>query len=136
MKKMIALMLCLVFVLSMVGCTKEKETPPFDAIKDSVAAKLEEPNGNSVIVDSEIDSLKALGDMEFAILEDPDAMKTKWLYCITYNPTEKVINGTEIKVFFYSDYIKIGDKCYVPSDDAVYKEILSWTKSKFDYFIK
>ncbi|MFR7591352.1 MAG: hypothetical protein ACLUVC_07920 [Longibaculum sp.] len=134
MKKVMALMACLLISLSLFGCMKDKETLLFDNIKDSAVAKMELNDGTVVYVDSEIDSLKSIAYMEFAVLEDPDAMDKNWTYCITYNPREKVINGTETIVLFYRDYLKIGDKCYTMLDDAEYKEVLSWVKSKFDFF--
>lgn len=134
MKKIVFLMVCQLMTLSLFGCTKDKETSPFDNIKDSAVAKMELNDGTVIYVDSEIDSLKSIAYMEFAILEDPDAMEKNWIYCITYNPREKVKNGTETVVLFYGDYLKVGDKCYTVSDDAEYKEVLSWAKGKFDYF--
>ena len=53
---------------------------------------------------------------------------------IDFTNWEKVKNGTETMVLFYGDYLKVGDKCYTVSDDAEYKEVLSWAKGKFDYF--
>ena len=93
MKKIVLLMVCLLMTLSLFGCTKKKETSPFDNIKDSVVAKMELNEGTVIYVDSEIDSLKSIAYMEFAILEDPDAMEENWTYRITYNPREKVKNG-------------------------------------------
>lgn len=129
------ILLCLLVVGSVFMIENKQEANPFDSIKYSVSAKMELPDGTKTFVDSEIDTLKPLGDMEFAILEDPDAMEQKWIYAITYNPVEKVKDSKEIRVLFYGDYIKIDDKCYAPSDDAEYKNILMWTKSKFDYLM-
>lgn len=134
MKKIIAFLLCLLTAAAMFGCTKEHEGFPVDNIRNSVAAKMEARDGTIVYVDGEIDSLTSLGYMEFAALEDPTEMEENWTYSITYNPKEKVTGDAETEVLFYGKYLRIGDKCYLPSDGAEYAEILSWAESKFAYF--
>lgn len=136
MKKLLTIITSMFILISLFACSNKKEVKPFDNIKNSVAAKMELPDGRNAIVDGEISTLTSLGDMSFATLEDHEETKGDWLYSITYNPQEKVKNSIETKVFFYKDFIQIDDKFYAPSDDEQYREIFNWTKSKFEYFME
>lgn len=125
----------LLLALAACAAEKEKTNTVFDLIRESPAAKLELPDGTSVLVDGEIATLRALSDMRFDIVDlyyEEDA----WLYKIVYSPAEKVKNAQEIPVCFYKSYLKIGNTCYYPSDGAPYSAILEWAQGKFDYFMK
>lgn len=125
----------LLLALAACAAEKEKTNTVFDLIRESPAAKLELPDGTSVLVDGEIAVLRDLADMRFDIVDlyyEEDA----WLYKIVFNPSEKVQNAQEIPVFFYKTYLKIGNTCYHPSGGASYSGVLEWAQGKFDYFMK
>ena len=125
----------LLLALAACAAEKEKTNTVFDLIRESPAAKLELPDGTSVLVDGEIATLRALSDMRFDIV-DLYSEEDAWLYKIVFNPSEKVQNAQEIPVFFYKTYLKIGNTCYYPSDGAPYSGVLEWAQGKFDYFMK
>ncbi len=137
MKKALLILLAALLLLTLAACAreKEKENTVFDLIRESPAARLELPDGRTVLVDGEIATLRDLADMRFDIVDlyyEEDA----WLYKIVFNPSEKVQNAQEIPVFFYKTYLKIGNACYHPSDGAPYSAVLEWVQGKFDYFMK
>ena len=124
-------------LLALAACAreKEKENTVFDLIRESPAARLELPDGRTVLADGEIAMLRDLADMRFDLVDlyyEEDA----WLYKIVYSPAEKVKNAQEIPVCFYKSYLKIGNTCYYPSDGAPYSAVLEWAQGKFDYFMK
>ena len=137
MKKAVLILLAALLLLTLAACAPEKtETNTvFDLIRESPAARLELPDGRSVLVDGEIASLRGLSDMRFDevnLYYEEDA----WLYKIVFNPSEKVQNAPEIPVYFYKTYLKIENSCYYPSGKASYSGVLDWVEGKFAYFMK
>ena len=105
-------------------------------ISESVAARFETADGKSVIVDSEIDLLTSLAELEIQAApmtpaDDPD----DWIYRITYNPVDKVPNGEEVIVYVHEKYLQIGSEYYLPIGDVSFDSILEWFHGKADYFI-
>lgn len=106
------------------------------SISESVVARFETADGNSVVVDSEIDLLTSLA--ELAIQEVPMTPADDpedWIYRITYNPIDKVPNGEEVIVYVHRKYLQIGSEYYLPIGDVCFVSILDWFDGKAAYFI-
>lgn len=136
MKKLFFILIAFVLMFSITGCSKNNDKTVLDRIKASPAATLELPDGSSVSVDSEIDSVRSFADLDLseAPLEPADS-ETDWLYRIVFNPKDKVTNADEIIVSFHEKYVQIDSEYFLPPADVEFESILQWTESKFDYFM-
>ena len=105
-------------------------------ISESVAARFETADGKSIVIDSEIDLLTSLAELEIqeapmTPADDPE----DWIYRITYNPVDKVPNGEEVIVYVHEKYLQIGSEYYLPIGDVSFDSILEWFDGKAAYFI-
>lgn len=105
-------------------------------ISEAVAAKFETADGQSVMVDGEIDLLRSMSELDIqqapmTPADNPD----DWIYRITFNPIEKVPNGEEVIVYIHEKYLHIGTEYYLPIGDVSFDSILEWFDGKADYFI-
>ena len=104
-------------------------------ISEAVAAKFETTDGQSVLVDGEIDLLRSMSELHIQQVpmtpaDDPD----DWIYRITFNPVEKVPNGEEIVVSVHEKYMQIENEYYLPYGDFDFESILAWFDGKAAYF--
>lgn len=105
-------------------------------ISEAVVARFETTDGKSVVVDSEIGLLTSLAELEIqeapmTPADDPE----DWIYCITYNPVEKVPTGEEVIVYVHEKYVQIGSEYYLPIGNVSFDSILEWFDGKAAYFI-
>lgn len=136
MKRIFILLIALTLAFSLIGCSNQSNETVFDAIWHSPAAKLELPDGSSVFVDSEINALRSIADLDLieTTLEPADN-ESDWLYRIVFNPSEKVTNANEIIVSFHEKYIQIDSEYYLTLEGVEFENVLQWAESKFNYFI-
>ena len=104
-------------------------------ISESVAAKFETADGQSVLVDGEIDLLRSMSELDIqqapmTPADDPD----DWIYRITFNPVENVPNGEEIVVSVHEKYLQIENEYYLPYGNVDFESILAWFDGKAAYF--
>lgn len=104
-------------------------------ISEAVAAKFETADGRFVLVDGEIELLRAMSELDIqqapmTPADDPD----DWIYRITFNPVEKVPNGEEIVVLVHEKYLHIENEYYLPYGNVDFESILSWFDGKAAYF--
>lgn len=104
-------------------------------ISEAVAARFETADGQSILIDSEIDILRSLAELEIqAAPMTPADSPEDWIYRITFNPTDKVPNGEEIVVFVHEKYLQIGNEYYLPKDAVSFDSIKEWFDGKANYF--
>ena len=104
-------------------------------ISEAVAAKFETADGQSVLVDGEIDLLRSMSELEIqqapmTPADDPE----DWIYRITFNTIEKVPNGEEIVVSVHEKYLQIENEYYLPYGNVDFESILAWFDGKAAYF--
>ena len=104
-----AIIVLTVLVLSLCACQKEEpaeEKTVFDRIRESTVARMDLTDGTSIIVDSEIASLKTFADLQLqaAPMEPADSVDD-WLYRIVFDPSNKVQGTEQIIVSFHADYV-------------------------------
>lgn len=136
MKRLFIMLIVFAVAFSITGCSKDSDKTVLDAIKVSPAATMELPDGSSVYVDGEIDSIRSFADLDLmeSPLEPADS-ENDWLYRIVFNPSEKVKNADEIIVSFYEKYVQIDSEYYITPEGVEFESVLRWAESKFDYFI-
>lgn len=135
MKRVSALLFTCILAFSIIGCS-HIETTVFDKIRQSSAARLELPDGSSVIVDSEIASLHTFADLDLhAAPLEPADKESDWLYRMVFNPSEKS-SDDEIEVSFYRQYLQIDVEYYLTSENVEFDSVLEWAGSKFAYFME
>ncbi|MBR4395276.1 MAG: hypothetical protein IKT01_02645 [Eubacteriaceae bacterium] len=138
MKKTLLVLLTIIMIAGLTACSfsKEKEKSVFEKMLESPVALMESSDGRKIYVWSRLD-LASFASMRIEKHPlEPTDKEDDWLYRITYNPKEKVINGEEIVVSFHSDYLQIGPDYYLPEEGVDYGNILGWTEMKFEYFMK
>lgn len=136
MKKLFILLIVFALAFSITGCSESNDKTVLDMIKSSPAAIMELPDGSSVYVDSEIDSIRSFVDLDLmASPLEPADRESDWLYRIIFNPSEKVLDANEIIVSFHEKYVQIDAEYYLTSEGVDFESILQWAESKFDYFI-
>lgn len=114
---------------------KEEYTADMREISQAVAARFETSDGKSVIVDSEIDVLRSMSELEMqAAPMTPADNPEDWIYRITFNPSDKVLNGEEIIVLVYEKYVQIENEYYLPKDNVSFESIMEWFDGKAAYF--
>ena len=135
--RIIAGFLVFVTVISLAACSSGKGKTVIDKIRESLAARMELPDGSSTIVDSEIASLRSFADLNIqASPLEPADSEEDWLYRIVFNPSEKVTGTEGIIVSFHKDYVQIDTEYYLPTNAVSYDSILEWAEGKFRYFMK
>ena len=136
MKKLFAVLAVFALAFFAAGCSQSGDKTLWDRIKVSPAARLELPDGTSVSVDGEIDSIRSFADLDLmaAPLEPADE-ETDWLYRIVFDPSEMVKDAKEIVVSFHEKYLQIDSEYYLPAKGVAYESVLEWAESKFDYFM-
>lgn len=136
MKKLFTMLIVFALAFSMTGCSKNNDKTVLDIIKISPAALMELPDGSSVYVDSEIDSIRSFADLDLmASPLEPADNESDWLYRIIFNPSEKVSDANEIIVSFHEKYVQVDSEYYLTPEGVEFESILQWAESKFDYFI-
>ena len=105
-------------------------------ISEAAAARFETADGRSAMVESEIELLSSMAELELQEVpmtpaDDPE----NWIYRITFNPKEKVSDEEEIIVFVHENYLQIGNEYYLPIGDAKFAGILRMFDSLAAYFI-
>ena len=104
-------------------------------ISESVAAKFETADGQSVLVDGEIYLLRSMSELDIQQAPMTPADNPEyWVYRITFNPIEKVPNGEEIVVSVHEKYLQIGTEYYLPYGNVDFESILAWFDGKAAYF--
>lgn len=134
MKKFLAVLLAFALVLG--GCSKDDGKTVWEEIKLSPAAKLELPDGPCAYVDSEIDLVRSFADLELVEVQVATDGESGWLYRISFNPSDRVLNVDEIVVSFYKGYVQVGEEYYTAPEGVEFESVLQWAESKFDYFVK
>ena len=106
-------------------------------INEAAAAKFEMADGRSAMVESEIALLSSMAELELQeVPMTPADAPADWIYRITFNPKEKVLDGEEIIVFVHETYLQIGNEYYLPIGDAEFDGILGMFDSLAAYFIR
>lgn len=136
MKRLFTMLIVFALAFSITGCSKSNDKTVLDIIKVSPAATMELPDGSSVYVDSEIDSIRSFADLDLmASPLEPADNEDDWLYRIVFNPSEKVTDTNEIIVSFHEKYVQIDSEYYLTPEGVEFESVLQWAESKFDYFI-
>ncbi len=104
-----------------------------DVISSAPAVKLESAENEDVIL-IDNDLTPAHNFASLAIEPSEGIPESEWIYRFTYNPKEKVINGTETVVLFGSGSLSINGELYKPLDGVNYKKILEWAENTYNYY--
>ncbi|MCR4722464.1 MAG: hypothetical protein K5629_01645 [Eubacteriales bacterium] len=138
MKKTISVLLAIIMLVGLTACvtSKTEEKSVFEKMQDSPVQLMESSDGTRVYVwNNELNSLSSF-ELEKSPIK-PSDKEEDWLYRIIYNPKDKMNNGEEIVVFFYSDYLQINSDYYLPKQGgADYSFILNWAEMKFKWLVK
>ena len=138
MKRAIAVLIAVIMTAALTACSASngKEQSIFDKIQESSVALMESSDGVKVSVWNmqDLASLSSLQIEEAAF--EPADKEEDWLYRITCNPKDKVLNREEITVSFHREYIQIGSEYYLAKQGIDFQEILKWAESKFEYLVK
>ena len=136
MKKWFTILIMFILIISITGCSKGNDKTVLDVIRSSPAATMELPDGSSVYVDSEINSIRSFADLELMMAPlEPADDENDWLYRIVFNPDDKITNINEVIVSFHEKYVQINSEYYLTPRGVDYDSILQWADSKFAYFI-
>ena len=92
---------------------------------------LRSPDSENVSIMDVISSAPAV---KLAIEPSEGIPESEWIYRFTYNPKEKVINGTETVVLFGSDSLSINGELYKTQDGVDYEKILEWAENTYNYY--
>lgn len=107
-----------------------------DVISSAPAVKLESAeNKDAILIDNDLTPAHNFATLAIEPSEDSEGEpESEWIYRFTYNPKEKVINGTEIVVLFGSGSPSINGELYKPLDDVDYEKILEWAENTYNYY--
>lgn len=107
-----------------------------DVISSAPAVKLESAeNKDAILIDNDLTPAHNFATLAIEPSEDSEGEpESEWIYRFTYNPKEKVINGTETVVLFGSDSLSINGELYKPLDDVDYEKILEWAENTYNYY--
>lgn len=107
-----------------------------DVISSAPAVKLESAeNEDAILIDNDLTPAHNFATLAIEPSEDSEGEpESEWIYRFTYNPKEKVINGTEIVVLFGSGSPSINGELYKPLDDVDYEKILEWAENTYNYY--
>lgn len=135
MKRILSIAIPILLIMTLSVCTPRKpEKTVFEKMSESPIAKVERSDGEYrfIYTSSEMDSFISLC-IEPA-KEKPTSVDEDWLYRITFNPPEKVINAEVIEYYVYPNYLQIGSEYYLPEKDVSYESILECINARVDYF--
>lgn len=107
-----------------------------DIISSAPAVKLESAeNEYAILIDNDLTPAHNFATLAIEPSEDSEGEpESEWIYRFTYNPKEKVINGTEIVVLFGSGSLSINGELYKPLDGVNYEKILEWAENTYNYY--
>lgn len=107
-----------------------------DVISSAPAVKLESAeNEDAIFIDNDLTPAHNFATLSIEPSEDSEGKpESEWIYRFTYNPKEKVINGTETVVLFGSGSLSINGELYKPLDDVDYEKILEWAENTYNYY--
>lgn len=107
-----------------------------DVISSAPAVKLESAeNEDAILIDNDLTPAHNFASLAIEPSEDSEGEpESEWIYRFTYNPKEKVINGTEIVVLFGSGSLSINGELYKPLDGVNYEKILEWAENTYNYY--
>lgn len=104
-----------------------------DIISSAPAVKLESAeNKDALLIDNDLTPAHNFASL--AIEPSEGIPESEWIYRFTYNPKEKVINGTETVVLFGSGSLSINGELYKPLDGVNYEKILEWAENTYNYY--
>lgn len=108
-----------------------------NAIRNAPIAKSETIDGEIIYVDGDIYALKSLADLEiYAALLQPNDSENDWLCLITFNPSEKISESSEVIVAFHDTCVQINNELNLANEGIEYDSITDRAKSKSDYFFQ
>lgn len=107
-----------------------------DVISSAPAVKLESAeNKDAILIDNDLTPAHNFASLAIEPSEDSEGKpESEWIYRFTYNPKEKVINGTETVVLFGSGSLSINGELYKPLDGVNYEKILEWAENTYNYY--
>ena len=107
-----------------------------DVISSAPAVKLESAeNEDAILIDNDLTPAHNFATLAIEPSEDSEGeSESEWIYRFTYNPKEKVINGTETVVLFGSGSLSINGELYKPLDGVNYEKILEWAENTYNYY--
>ena len=108
----------------------------FDKINNSPCAKFEsaEDKGRNIIITSEIKTLSE-AFMSLDLVESNEKLNLEqWIFKITFNCREKMINGSEIVVLIGNNGMSINDINFVTHETVPFEKVVELFKSKYQYF--
>lgn len=113
-----------------------ENTSIMDVISSAPAVKLESAeNEDDILIDNDLTPAHNFASLAIEPSEDSEGEpESEWIYRFTYNPKEKVINGTEIVVLFGSGSLSINGELYKPLDGVNYEKILEWAENTYSYY--
>lgn len=104
-----------------------------DIISSAPAVKLESAeNEDAILIDNDLTPAHNFATL--AIEPSEGIPESEWIYRFTYNPKEKVINGTETVVLFGSGSPSINGELYKTQDGVDYEKILEWAENTYNYY--
>ena len=104
-----------------------------DVISSAPAVKLESAeNEDAILIDNDLTPAHNFATL--AIEPSEGIPESEWIYRFTYNPKEKVINGTETVVLFGSGSLSINGELYKTQDGVDYEKILEWAENTYNYY--
>lgn len=112
----------------------KQEASLIDKIAEAPCAKFEscDPNDKCLFITSEI---KTLSDA-FSSLNIVDSEKSvsDWIYRITFNCNELVVDGEEIVVLIGTDAMSINGESYCTPEGVPFESVVELFESKYNYF--
>lgn len=113
-----------------------ENTSIMDVISSAPAVNLESAeNKDAILIDNDLTPAHNFATLAIEPYEDSEGEpEREWIYRFTYNPKEKVINGTETVVLFGSGSLSINGELYKPLDGVNYEKILEWAENTYNYY--
>lgn len=107
-----------------------------DVISSAPAVKLESAeNKDAILIDNDLTPAHNFATLAIEPSEDSEGEpESEWIYRFTYNPKEKVINGTETVVLFGSGSLSINGELYKAQYGINYEKILEWAENTYNYY--
>ena len=131
MKKLIALILALVYMVVLSSCKTDNDTNRKTISNFTIATFEHKDDDGYKLITSEIDSLDTFDSI---LLKPTDAEFTgEWIYRIIFNPSEYSKNTEEFVILFGEESVLINGKNYV-GENVLYSEILNWASEKYEFF--
>ena len=102
-----------------------------DVISSAPAVKLESAeNEDAIPIDNDLTPAHNFATLAIEPSEDSEGKpESEWIYRFTYNPKEKVINGTETVVLFGSGSPSINGELYKPLTTLIMRKYLNGLKT-------